>query len=74
MLVLVIVVLEVPLVINLSRRVDAEIKAEAAGQAQIVATTAGDRFRDRPTVSSRSSTRRPATSAGGCCCSTGPGT
>ena len=47
-LVLAIVVLEVPLVINLSRRVDAEIKAEAAGQAQIVATTAGDRFREPP--------------------------
>jgi two-component system, OmpR family, sensor kinase len=41
-LVLAIVVLEVPLVINLSRRVDAEVKAEAAGQAQIVAATAGD--------------------------------
>ena len=43
-LVLVIVVLEVPLVINLTRRVDAEIKAEASGQAQIVATSAGDRL------------------------------
>lgn len=43
-LVLAIVVLEVPLVINLSRRVDAEVKAEAAGQAQLIATTARDRF------------------------------
>lgn len=43
-LLLAIVVLEVPLVINLSRRVDAEVKAEAAGQAQIVATSAGDRI------------------------------
>ena len=39
-LVLAIVVLEVPLVLNLSRRVDAEVKAEAAGQAQIIAATA----------------------------------
>jgi two-component system, OmpR family, sensor kinase len=41
-LLLVIVALEVPLVLNLSRRVDAEVKAEAAGQAQLVAATAGD--------------------------------
>jgi signal transduction histidine kinase len=43
-LLLAIVVLEVPLVINLSRRVDAEIKAEASNQAQLVATAAGDRL------------------------------
>jgi len=47
-LVLAIVVLEVPLVINLSRRVDAEVKAEAAGQAQIIAATAGERFEGPP--------------------------
>lgn len=47
-LVLAIVVLEVPLVINLSRRVDAEVKAEAAGQAQIIAATAGERFGGPP--------------------------
>lgn len=43
-LLLTIIVLEVPLVLNLTRRVDAEIKAEAAGQAQIVATSASDRI------------------------------
>ncbi len=47
-LVLAIVVLEVPLVLNLSRRVDAEVKAEAAGQAQIIAATAGERFEGPP--------------------------
>jgi signal transduction histidine kinase len=36
-LVLVLVALEVPLALSLARRVDAEVKAEAAGQAQIVA-------------------------------------
>ena len=41
-LLLVIIVLEVPLGINISRRVDAEIKAEAAGQVQLIATTAAD--------------------------------
>jgi signal transduction histidine kinase len=39
-LVLVIVALEVPLALNLSKRVDAEIKSEARGQAQLVATGA----------------------------------
>jgi signal transduction histidine kinase len=41
-LLLVIIVLEVPLGINISRRVDAEIKAEAAGQVALIATTAAD--------------------------------
>jgi two-component system, OmpR family, sensor kinase len=37
-LVLVIVALEVPLALNLSRRVDAEIRSEARGQAQLLAS------------------------------------
>lgn len=41
-LLVVLVVLEVPLVLNVSRRVDAEIRAESSGQAQLVATTAAD--------------------------------
>ena len=43
-LVLMLVALEVPLALNLSRRVDAEVKAEAAGQAQLVATSAVGRL------------------------------
>ena len=45
-LVLVIVALAVPLSLNLSKRVDAEIRAEAAGQAQLVAASAGGRLDD----------------------------
>ncbi|HEX8743264.1 MAG TPA: ATP-binding protein [Thermoleophilaceae bacterium] len=45
-LVLVIVALAVPLSLNLSKRVDAEVRAEAAGQAQLVAASAGGRFDD----------------------------
>ena len=47
-LVLAIIVLEVPLVVNLSRRVDAEIKSEALSQAQLIATAASDRLREPP--------------------------
>jgi signal transduction histidine kinase len=39
-LVLVIVALEVPLILNVSRRVDAEVKGQAAAQAQLVAASA----------------------------------
>jgi two-component system, OmpR family, sensor kinase len=46
-LLLVIVMLEVPLVLNISRRVDAEVKAEASGQAQLVATTSADQLDQR---------------------------
>ena len=46
-LVLVIVALEVPLALNLSRRVDAEIKSEAQGQAALLAATAAGRLGDR---------------------------
>ncbi|MEO8091177.1 MAG: ATP-binding protein [bacterium] len=48
-LVLVIIALEVPLVSNISKRVDAEIKADAFAQAQLIATTANDDL-DRPGV------------------------
>ena len=40
MLILVIVALEVPLILNVSRRVDAEVKAQAAAEAQLVAASA----------------------------------
>ena len=46
-LVLVIVALEVPLALNLSRRVDAEIRSEAQGQAQLLAASAVGRL-DNP--------------------------
>lgn len=46
-LVLVIVALEVPLALNLSRRVDAEIKSEAQGQAQLLAAGVSGRLGDR---------------------------
>ena len=45
-LVLVIVALEVPLGLNTSRRVDAEVRAEAAGQAHLVAAGASGRLGD----------------------------
>jgi signal transduction histidine kinase len=46
-LVLVIVALEVPLILNVSRRVDAELKAQAAAEAQIVAASASGQIDDR---------------------------
>jgi signal transduction histidine kinase len=46
-LVLVIVALEVPLALNLSRRVDAEIKSEAQGQAALLAAGVSGRLGDR---------------------------
>ncbi len=46
-LVLMLVALEVPLALNLSKRVDAEVKAEAASQAQLVAASAAGQL-DRP--------------------------
>ena len=44
-LVLVLLALGVPLGSNLSRRVDAEVKAQAAGQAGLIAATAAGRLR-----------------------------
>jgi two-component system, OmpR family, sensor kinase len=49
-LVLMLVALEVPLALNLSKRVDAEVKAEAAGQAQLVAASAAGRLDERAQV------------------------
>jgi signal transduction histidine kinase len=45
-LVLVIVALEVPLILNVSRRVDAEVKGQAAAQTQLVAASASGRMGD----------------------------
>ena len=64
-LVLVIVALEVPLALNLSRRVDAEIKSEAQGQAQLLAATAGGRLRTGRELAAARRTAPPATSAAG---------
>jgi two-component system, OmpR family, sensor kinase len=41
-LILVLIALLLPLTLNISRRVDAEIKAESLGQVSLIATTAGD--------------------------------
>jgi signal transduction histidine kinase len=46
-LVLMLVALEVPLALNLSKRVDAEVKAEAARQAQLVAASAAGQLAER---------------------------
>ena len=48
-LLLVIVALEVPLIVNVSRRVDAEVKAAAAAQAQLVAASAAAELEDGDT-------------------------
>jgi signal transduction histidine kinase len=48
-LVLVIVALEVPLVLNVSRRVDSEVKAQAAAEAQLVAASAAGELDDGDT-------------------------
>jgi signal transduction histidine kinase len=62
-LVLMLVALEVPLALNLSKRVDAEVRAQAADQARVVAASAAGRLDDRarlgPVV------RSAATAAGG---------
>ena len=47
-LVLMLVALEVPLDLNLSRRVDAEVRAEAANQAQLVAASAAGQLTEPP--------------------------
>jgi signal transduction histidine kinase len=46
--ILILVALEVPLALNLARRVDAEVKNDAAGQAHIVAAQASGSMQDRP--------------------------
>jgi two-component system, OmpR family, sensor kinase len=47
-LVLVIVALEVPLILNVARRIDAEVRAQAAAEAQLVAASASGQMGDRP--------------------------
>ena len=44
-LLLIIVALEVPLALNLAKRIDAEVKNEAAGQAFVVAASASGRMK-----------------------------
>ena len=44
-LLLIIVALEVPLALNLARRIDAEVKNEAAAQAVVVAASASGRMK-----------------------------
>jgi signal transduction histidine kinase len=46
-LLLILVALEVPLALNLARRIDAEVKNEAAAQAVVVAANASGRMQDR---------------------------
>jgi two-component system, OmpR family, sensor kinase len=46
-LVLVIVALEVPLILNVARRVDAEVKAQAAAEGQLVAASASGQMEER---------------------------
>ncbi len=46
-LVLVIVALEVPLMLNVARRVDAEVKAQAAAESQLIAASAAGRMGER---------------------------
>jgi two-component system, OmpR family, sensor kinase len=62
-LVLVIVALEVPLVLNVSRRVDAEVEGQATAQAQLVAASASGRMGDAGEL--RRLTRRAAEDLGG---------
>jgi two-component system, OmpR family, sensor kinase len=62
-LVVVIVALEVPLALNLARRVDAEIKSEAQGQAQLLAAAASGRLRERAQLDSLAD--HPARDLGG---------
>ena len=62
-LLLVIIVLEVPLAINISRRVDAEVKAEAAGQVQFAAASMSGRLEDPEAL--RGLARQASRSLGG---------
>jgi signal transduction histidine kinase len=62
-LVLMLVALEVPLALNLSKRVDAEVQAQAADQARVVATSAAGRLDDAGALQRTAATA--ATAAGG---------
>ena len=64
-LVLVIVALEVPLVLNVARRVDTEVKARAAADAQLVAASAAAELDTRDVADLRRIVRRAAEDAGG---------
>ena len=59
---LILVALEVPLALNLARRVDAEVKNDAAGQAHIVAAQASGFMANTPQL--RSIARRAAADLG----------
>src|SRR4051812_21623886 len=62
-LVLMLVALEVPLALNLSKRVDAEVRAQAADQARVVASSAAGRLDDRAALAPI--VRTAANAAGG---------
>ncbi len=64
-LVLVIVALEVPLVLNVSSRVDAEVKAQAAAEAQLVAASASGELQSRRTENLRRLAAQAAEESGG---------
>jgi two-component system, OmpR family, sensor kinase len=64
-LVLVIVALEVPLIVNVSRRVDAEVKASAAAEAQLVAASAAAELEDADRRELGDIARRAARDLGG---------
>ena len=64
-LVLTIVALEVPLALNISRRVDAEVKSEAASGAQVVASSAAGSLGRTEELERLSRRGRPSTSEGG---------
>jgi two-component system, OmpR family, sensor kinase len=49
-LILVLVALLLPLALNISRRVDAEIKAESSGQVSLIATSASDEIGNPPAL------------------------
>jgi len=64
-LVLVIVALEVPLVLNVSSRVDAEVKAQAAAEAQLVAASAAGELQSGRTENLRRLAAQAAEESGG---------
>ena len=63
-LLLIIVALEVPLALNLAKRIDAEVKNEAAGQAFVVAASASGQMEHPKRLAQVVRTRRRTTSAG----------
>ena len=64
-LILVIVALEVPLVLNVASRVDAEVKAQAAAEAQLVAASAAGELRSGRTENLRRLAAQAAEESGG---------